>query len=159
MEKHGDKRRKDGREYRSSPAGLAVARQWYWRDPEKHREKNRAYRNSEKGKAARQAYSKRVYADPEKRRIMRDKRFQRKFGITVDQYDKEYGKQRGRCAICWRPYKKYLLHVDHDHQTGAFRGLLCFPCNVVLGAWSDSPEAADRAAAYLRRHAQLRLVV
>lgn len=147
------------REYKQSERGRANAKRRYWEQHEKHLEKNRAYRNSLKGQAARKAYNKRVYADPERRRIMRDKRFQKKFGITVEQYDRQFAAQGGVCAICLRPPNKILLHVDHDHQTGAFRGLLCFPCNVVLGAWNDSPEAADRAGTYLRKHQQLRLVV
>lgn len=58
---------------------------------------------------------------------------QRKFGISKEEYDRMFVNQNGRCAICRRPPKKFRLSVDHDHKTGKVRGLLCAPCNKVLG--------------------------
>jgi hypothetical protein len=60
------------------------------------------------------------------------------FNLTVDEYDVILAHQGGRCAICGRPPKAdKRLAVDHDHQTGYVRGLLCFLCNRrVLGARS-----------------------
>ena len=59
--------------------------------------------------------------------------------------------QGGVCAICGKPPKTRRLHVDHDHQTGRVRGLLCFTCNrFVLGKYATA--AKLRAAAdYLER--------
>jgi len=58
------------------------------------------------------------------------------FNITPDEYDLILEYQGGVCAICKRPPKPgKRLAVDHDHQTGYVRGLLCYPCNKrVLGA-------------------------
>lgn len=60
------------------------------------------------------------------------------FQITLDEYDKILEEQGGGCGICGRPPKPgKSLAVDHDHQTGYIRGLLCFLCNRrVLGARS-----------------------
>ncbi len=71
-----------------------------------------------------------------------------------------YEAQNGLCAICYKPqWNNQALVVDHDHQTLEVRGLLCTPCNTILGRWDDSPAAAHRAAEYLVKHRQLKLVV
>lgn len=51
------------------------------------------------------------------------------FGITPEQYIEMLKSQGGRCAICRREPAKINLSVDHDHDTGKIRGLLCPPCN------------------------------
>jgi Recombination endonuclease VII len=58
--------------------------------------------------------------------------------------------QAGVCAICGRPPKpKAPLHVDHDHETGDPRGLLCVRCNNALGLLDERPEVLYLAADYL----------
>lgn len=59
----------------------------------------------------------------------------RYFGITVDDYDKLLDQQKGRCCLCKKPAAdcSTRLAVDHDHITGAVRGLLCGSCNRNLG--------------------------
>jgi hypothetical protein len=55
--------------------------------------------------------------------------------------------------VCGRePNPNISLHVDHDHETGAIRGLTCFRCNQALGAFGDDPTVLRRAAAYLDEH-------
>ncbi len=59
------------------------------------------------------------------------------------------------CAICDgdQPGGRFgNWHIDHDHQTGVVRGVLCAWCNTALGLLGDSPERIDRAADYLRTH-------
>ena len=43
--------------------------------------------------------------------------------------------------------------IDHNHETGEFRGMLCYQCNVVLGFVRDDPERLRKAAEYLERYA------
>lgn len=73
------------------------------------------------------------------------------YGITSDEYDAIYQAQGGKCAICQRATgASKKLSVDHDHQTGEVRGLLCTPCNRdVLGHLRDSITALLRAVRYL----------
>lgn len=73
------------------------------------------------------------------------------YGITADEYDALYRAQGGRCAICRRATgAKRRLAVDHDHDTGLVRGLLCKTCNYkILGHLRDDPEALQRAIDYL----------
>jgi hypothetical protein len=68
--------------------------------------------------------------------------------ITVEAYQRLVAKQNGRCALCARVPRG--LHVDHDHETGKVRGLLCSTCNTGLGKFSDDPERLEAAARYIR---------
>lgn len=79
-----------------------------------------------------------------------------KYGLTVEQYEAILAAQGGRCAICREenksPNVKYVpLCVDHCHDTGKFRGLLCNKCNLGMGNFDDDPERMEAAAEYVRR--------
>lgn len=73
----------------------------------------------------------------------------RKFGITVEDYDKMLLDQGGTCKICKRAETARRLAVDHDHNTGEVRGLLCSTCNQGLGMFRDSVELLNSAVDYL----------
>ena len=66
--------------------------------------------------------------------------------VTPAQFAEATKEAKGACRIC---RKVRPLHIDHDHDTGKFRGLLCDVCNRGLGYFEDSPELLDRARAYL----------
>lgn len=86
------------------------------------------------------------------------------YGIDGERYEAILAIQGGRCAICIRATGlRKRLSVDHDHKQAVLdghaedagcpmcvRGLLCQPCNRMLGHLRDDPEAFDRAAEYLR---------
>jgi hypothetical protein len=55
--------------------------------------------------------------------------------------------QDHKCAICQFPLKSPSL--DHEHQTGIFRGFLCQPCNLGLGLFKDNILILERAISYL----------
>ena len=58
--------------------------------------------------------------------------------------------QANRCGICQSPFSGGKeTHVDHSHETKQIRGLLCHPCNVAVGKFSDSPFLLKRAIDYL----------
>lgn len=78
---------------------------------------------------------------------------QKTYGITAEQYWALHEYQGGRCYICRRATgRTKRLAVDHDHETGYVRGLLCMRCNRdVVGHLRDDPEALERGAAYLRQ--------
>lgn len=76
--------------------------------------------------------------------------YQRTYGISTSEYGQMYLRQRGQCAICKiRPEANDPLAVDHDHATGAVRGLLCRTCNIGLGCFKDNVASMGRAIAYL----------
>jgi len=70
------------------------------------------------------------------------------YGLTLEEWHAMLISQSGRCALCCDPMKD--PHTDHDHETGAVRGLLCSGCNTALGRLGDSIEGLERAIAYLR---------
>lgn len=64
----------------------------------------------------------------------RERRMRREYGITPAEYDVLHKLQVGRCALCGGESNgRGRLAVDHDHDTGQVRGLLCFTCNTMLG--------------------------
>jgi hypothetical protein len=81
---------------------------------------------------------------------MRRAHLLRTYGITDEEYDDRLVVQEGGCAVCGRPpVGKHRLSVDHNHETGEVRGLLCNPCNSALGRFNDDPERLLAAWAYL----------
>jgi hypothetical protein len=60
--------------------------------------------------------------------------------VTQETYDRILAAQDGGCAICGALPAVRDLAVDHDHKTGAVRGLLCMSCNTGLGHFHDDPE-------------------
>lgn len=76
----------------------------------------------------------------------------RTYGLKEGEYKRLYDAQLGTCAICLRATgATRKLSVDHDHETGKVRGLLCRPCNDMLGHARDSDMFFYRAANYLQR--------
>lgn len=73
----------------------------------------------------------------------------KQFGITEDDYEHMFEKQMGLCAICHKP-DNIRLAVDHDHDTGKVRGLLCKRCNMGIGLLNDDPDIVTSAALYLK---------
>ncbi len=94
-----------------------------------------AYYQSDKGKAEKLANKRRHTL--------------RKYGLTEEQYQQMLDAQGGVCAICGGVDKGKSLAVDHDHNTGENRGLLCFQCNVVIGNSRENVETLQSAIDYL----------
>lgn len=79
--------------------------------------------------------------------------------MSEDEYDSILRSQNYLCAICEqqnpidsRTREPKILGVDHNHRTGANRGLLCDMCNLALGSVNDSQELLLRLLFYLRKH-------
>ena len=74
------------------------------------------------------------------------------FGISNAEYNKMLASQGGVCWICKQKEKAKCgrLHVDHNHETGKVRGLLCSNCNRAIGFLCHSPELLQRAIEYLK---------
>lgn len=77
----------------------------------------------------------------------------KEYGITPMEYDDMLEEQEFRCAICSTdvPGHKGMFMVDHDHETGVVRGLLCNTCNSGLGMFKDNTDLMLKAIDYLKR--------
>ncbi len=82
----------------------------------------------------------------------KDNRRWRSCGILFnrDQYDALFNLQKGKCALCGKPYgsQKRQLNLDHNHSTGAIRGILCSRCNAALG-WFELHVPLDKLMSYV----------
>lgn len=74
-----------------------------------------------------------------------------RYGIEMDRYEDMLKEQDGLCAVC-RSRSNERLSVDHDHDTGKVRALLCRNCNLMIGNAKENPEILIRASTYLREH-------
>lgn len=75
------------------------------------------------------------------------------YGISLDTYNAMLAEQSVRCAICKRsePGGRGRFHVDHCHDTGTIRGLLCHACNLGIGQLKHSAEILKEAIKYITR--------
>jgi hypothetical protein len=87
---------------------------------------------------------------------MREYDLMKSYSITVDDYNRMFESQYGKCAICGTSSsvessrKKYLC-VDHNHETGKVRGLLCDKCNRGIGLLNDDIQTLISAIKYLQK--------
>ena len=96
---------------------------------------------------------------PEDHKILRLKV---RYGLTLEEYQTMLKKQNNKCAICgihqddsYDEFKRGF-HVDHDHETGTVRALLCSSCNRGIGFMGDDPVVVQKADDYLKYHNQLK---
>jgi hypothetical protein len=133
-----DKRNKDGLYTYCKMCSRAKSLAWKQANPERSREGQRQSRQK----------------NP---RVYRNKQLLWTFGITLEQYEQMEANQNGLCAICRKPEteihpnskKLRNFAVDHDHDTGHIRGLLCNSCNRALGLFNDNPDILRSAITYL----------
>ena len=79
--------------------------------------------------------------------------FKYDYNLTIEKYNEILQQQGSRCAICGI-YQSQLdknLSVDHNHETGKIRGLLCSKCNFAIGLFNDSKDLLHRAIGYLEK--------
>lgn len=87
----------------------------------------------------------------------RDLDLKKRFGITLNDYNKMLEEQNGVCAVCKEKETVRLngkvkrLCVDHDHKTGKVRGLLCMSCNIALGKLKDNSTIIESLLTYIKR--------
>ena len=84
----------------------------------------------------------------ERQRRDRAGMLRQQYGLTVEQFEEMRQLQDGKCPLCLRTPK--VLAVDHDHETGKVRGLLCKSCNRALGCFGDNLDGLMRVVRYLR---------
>lgn len=105
-------------------------------------------KNVEKARATNRDWSDRNKAH------IKDYQLRLKYDITLDQWYRMVERQQGLCAVCcrWMFDKPKDCHVDHRHDNGAVRELLCANCNRAIGHGMEDPEILRAAADYIERH-------
>ena len=134
-----------------SPAALERRREytrvWDAAHPDSKRESHLRFRAAHPGYSA--AWS-RGHPEAKRRQHLRYE-----YGLTVAEYDAMLDAQGGVCAVCGKPETRVQhgrvdpLAVDHNHETGEARGLLCNNCNVGISRFNDDPHLLLAAVAYL----------
>ena len=93
----------------------------------------------------------------------RERVLKNRYGITSEDYNRILVEQKGVCAICGNPQTQKRvsssgkvrllgLFVDHNHETGKVRGLLCNNCNNALGYFRENVEYLANAISYIEKH-------
>jgi len=135
----------------------------------KHREERLAYAKQYRLTHKEQIYSynkeyRKTYSDTKKEKIrqqikaynranserQKSLKLSKMYGITIDDYLRILAKQNGVCAVCGKTGGQKCLSVDHNHNTGKVRGLLCQRCNLVLGRMEDNPALIVKLAKYVK---------
>lgn len=118
---------------------------------EKGRESHRKWRarmTPEQVRARREAGRKRYRENLD---AERGRRLKRRFGMTLEDWDTMFEAQGGKCALCLQ-VPTSTLHVDHCHETGRIRSLLCSHCNKLLGIVERYSGLIEQMRNYLRGH-------
>lgn len=121
-------------------ASFSRSKRWSLRNPDRMKQASRSWieRNREYNSTRTRKYN-----------------LLRQYGITEKGYANLLEKQKGLCAICGtdKPTGKWkVFAVDHCHNTGMVRGLLCNECNRGIGLLRDNPEILRKAADYLDKN-------
>ena len=119
------------------------------KDKDKKREYNRMWKenNPEKVKEYRKLH---YHYDPD---LTREYQLKALYGISNSDYEFILSSQGGVCAICGLPNNGRNFAIDHDHETGKIRGLLCVGCNAGIGSLKDDVNLVRRALEYLVKNA------
>ena len=142
---------RDGHRNECKACNLRDEAERHRRNPEPARARVKAWQEANPERVAARAAAYR--ASGRKAKSDRRSYLRRKYGVTPEWYDEQLAAQGGGCAICAKPPRDDIsLHVDHDHETGALRRLLCFSCNNLLGDVKDDAQVLERAASYLHDH-------
>lgn len=138
-----------------------AGRRWRSRNPEKARASSRRYRA--KYPERRRELWRRYRADHREELNEKSRRWQttnrekirsakraRRYGLSEEAFQELIATQRNACPICCTLFEKELPHIDHDHDTGQVRGILCGNCNRAIGLFRDNPFIMASAIMYLR---------
>lgn len=129
---HNNKTCRDGKRHQCKHCVGAANREWQARNPE---------------------HAKACWKRSAKKQYTGEKRLLRKlkeYGITPEQFENMQAFGGHKCHICGNPFDLYP-YIDHCHESGAVRGILCFRCNTAIGSLRDNPTLIRRAADYVEQ--------
>lgn len=136
-------RRKYNKEYSKRPYVIEKARKK--NATQKERLRRKRYKKTPEGKIADKRYREK---NKEKTRLRMQRQRLKMYGLTPETLKAMHEKQGKLCAICSKDISE-KFHVDHCHETGRVRGLLCTACNMGLGLFKDDSALLRKAIDYL----------
>lgn len=136
-------------------ARAEAAKRWYWRNVEVARARQNRYYHENRPVLIEKMKAWREKLGSKYRESYRKHAVKKKYGLTLEEYDALTGDSL--CGLCGkgpdgRGPTGQRLHIDHDHFTGAIRGVLCRECNVGLGMFKDDIDLLKKAVKYLTSH-------
>jgi hypothetical protein len=143
---------------RNPAVKLACNQRWRANNKEKSREASDNWRQNNKARhnETRAKWRARIKAENPELVTQQNRKWALKkvFGMTVEEFEMLLAEQNGGCAICGGPpvAGKKNLSVDHDHETGANRGLLCGLCNFALCRVEQDAGWGEKALRYLHKY-------
>ena len=142
---------RDGHRNECKVCDLAAKHERYMADPAKAMARVKRWQQANPDRVSATQRARR--ARPEIKRADRARHLRNKYGVTIEQYDDLLASQGGGCAICGRePRPDISLHLDHDHESGQLRGILCFRCNNALGDFDDDMSLLRAAVRYIESY-------
>lgn len=127
-----------------------IVKRWDMKNPGKRAAQNKAWYKAHPNykKAWREKMKK---ANPKQwKGWNRDVKLRVAYGISLVEFNEMLKAQRGGCAVCKGPANgRGTFHVDHDHKTGAVRGLLCHSCNCALGLMKEDVKLLKKLIKYI----------
>ena len=148
---YGDRAARDGHRPECKACTAARRKRWYEANREREIARVKAWQQSNADRLNEYRRTRRVL--PEVKARERDGHLRRKFQLTSEQYDAMLPEQGDACAVCGRePKAGKSFHVDHNHETGALRGLVCFSCNSALGNLHEDEARISALLTYLITH-------
>lgn len=142
---HLEQRRKDARERLNA---------WRKNNPEKYLMQRQLWVSKNRDKINANARKRNVINSHRRRGWAWKARLKKEYGLTPEQYADMLTQQEGRCAVCKTAEAGGGFgswHIDHDHNSGMIRGLLCNRCNMALGLFRDDINRLTAAINYLEK--------
>lgn len=128
-----NKNTKDKFQSSCKTCALQLQKKWYEQNPSKNREWCKQYYSKNKHK-------------------WRERSYKNKYGLTIEEVNEMLLSQNNQCPICQSAFKKTkYMNIDHNHQTGKMRQILCSKCNTAIGLLDENIERFRRAIDYLHK--------
>jgi hypothetical protein len=130
-------------------------KEYYLKNKEKIKEYN--LKNKEKRKEYFKEYMRDWLQKPEN--IERNKNYKliKRYNLTLEQFNDKLKNQNNKCTLCYTTFDEKINKacVDHNHQTGKIRDILCFFCNSTLGLVKENKNILNNMINYLNKHNSL----
>ena len=133
--------------------GKRLSKEWIIKNPEKVKKRAKAWRDDNLDQARAASRKSAAITRRDNPRVVKHRKLKSSYGISLEDFEKMLELQSHSCSICSFPFdytsQSKGPHVDHDHETGKVRMILCRFCNNLLGYSNDDVRILESAIIYL----------